>query len=41
MKEDIFFDKFTNKARAVLVDSEPKVVKHIMEDKNISFIFDQ
>jgi hypothetical protein len=41
IKEDIFFDRFTNKARAVLVDSEPKVIKHIADDKNISFVFDQ
>lgn len=39
-KEDLFFDRFSNKARAVLVDSEPKVIKHIAEDKNISFVFD-
>ncbi len=40
IKEDIFFDRFTNRARAVLVDSEPKVIKHIADDKNISFVFD-
>jgi tubulin delta len=40
IKEDIFFDRFTNRARAVLVDSEPKVIKHIGDDKNISFVFD-
>ncbi len=40
IKEDIFFDRFSNKARAVLVDSEPKVIKHVIEDKNLSFIFD-
>lgn len=40
IKEDIFFDRFTNHARAVLVDSEPKVIKNIQEDKKINFIFD-
>jgi hypothetical protein len=29
IKEDIFFDRFTNHARALLVDSEPKVIKGI------------
>jgi len=41
IKEDIFFDRFTNKARAILVDSEPKVIKNIMDDRNISFVFDK
>jgi tubulin delta len=41
IKDDIFFDRFTNKARAVLVDSEPKVIKNIIDDKNISFVFDR
>jgi hypothetical protein len=40
IKEDIFFDRFTNRARAVLVDSEPKVIKHIAYDKNLGFLFD-
>lgn len=40
IKEDIFFDRFSNQARAVLVDSEPKVIKNVMEDKNLNFIFD-
>ncbi|CDW86702.1 cryptic tubulin [Stylonychia lemnae] len=40
IKEDIFFDRFTNHARAVLVDSEPKVIKNIQEDKKINFIFE-
>jgi hypothetical protein len=41
IKDDIFFDRFTNKARSVLVDSEPKVIKNIIDDKNISFVFDR
>ncbi len=41
IKEDIFFDRFTNRARAILVDSEPKVIKNIIDDKNISFVFDR
>ncbi len=40
IKEDIFFDRFTNHARSVLVDSEPKVIKGIMEDKKVNFVFD-
>ena len=39
IKDDIFFDRFTNHARAVLVDSEPKVIKNICEDKKINFVF--
>ncbi len=41
IKEDIFFDRFTHKARAILVDSEPKVIKNIIDDKNINFVFDK
>lgn len=41
IKEDIFFDRFTNHARAVLVDSESKVIKNIMDDKKINFLFEQ
>ncbi len=41
IKEDIFFDRFTSRARAVLVDSEPKVIKNIIDDKNLSFVFDK
>lgn len=40
IKEDIFFDRFTNHARSLLVDSEPKVIKGIQEDKRINFVFD-
>jgi len=40
IKEDIFFDRFSNHARAVLVDSEPKVIKNLLDDKKISFVFD-
>lgn len=40
IKEDIFFDRFTNHARAVLVDSEPKVIKKMLDDKKINFVFD-
>ena len=29
IKEDIFFNRFTNNARAILVDTEPKVIKRI------------
>lgn len=41
IKEDIFFDRFTNHARAVLVDSEPKVINTLQEDKKINFLFEQ
>lgn len=41
IKEDIFFNRFTNHARAILVDSEPKVIKNITEDKKVSFAFNQ
>ena len=40
IKEDIFFDRYINHARAVLVDSEPKVIKNILDDKKINFVFD-
>jgi hypothetical protein len=40
IKEDIFFDRFTNHARAVLVDTEPKVIKSVLEDKKINFVFE-
>jgi len=37
IKDDIFFDRFTNHARCILVDSEPKVVKNMLEDKKLNF----
>lgn len=40
IKDDIFFDRFTNHARAVLVDTEPKVIKSVLDDKKINFVFD-
>jgi len=40
IKEDIFFDRFTSHSRSVLVDTEPKVIKNIVDDKRINFIFD-
>jgi tubulin delta len=41
IKDDIFFDRFTNHARAILVDSESKVIKKIQDDKKINFVFNQ
>ncbi len=39
IKDDLFFDRFSNTARAVLVDSEPKVIKNILNDKKINYVF--
>jgi hypothetical protein len=33
--EDIFFDRNRKKARAILVDTEPKVIKQILQNKLI------
>jgi len=40
IKEDRFFDRYSHKARAVLVDSEPKVIKHLAEEKSLSVVLD-
>ena len=39
IQEDIFFDRVRNTARSILVDSEPKVIKQIHEDKTLSPLF--
>jgi hypothetical protein len=39
IEEDLFFDRIRNTARGILVDSEPKVIKSIQNDKVLNPLF--